>query len=182
MAKAARLTKSVVPVMLVIGLLFGMVAIGQSMQSTLDVMGENVQLSGVGAASMLTFLGLPLLVALAGGVGSLIMMSKQRDAELALSGIVGTTPGQRMAMPVFEGVIIAVTGALLAVVMVVASVAFLAIALPAASFPFAFSPSYPTFAVALLVCVAITIAATLLPTLASLRQPEPRVIARLVAE
>jgi len=181
-AKAARLTKSVVPVMMAVGLLFGMVAIGQSMQSSLYTSGEDVQLSGVGAAAMLTFLGLPLLVAVAGGVGSLIMMSKQRDAELALVGIAGATPLQRLAMPVWEGVIIAVTGALLSVVMVVLSVTFLAIALPAADFGFAFSPSYLTFALALLACVAITVTATVVPTLASLRKPEPAVIARLVAE
>ena len=181
-AKAARLIKSVIPVMMAMGLLFGMVAIGQSMQSSLYAMGENIELSGVNASAMLTFLGLPLLIAMAGGVGSLIMMSKQRDAELALSGIVGTTPGQRLAMPVFEGLVIGVTGALLSLLMVGASVVYLAVALPAADYVFAFSPSYLTFVISFVVCLAVTVAATLLPTLASLRKPEPKVIARLVAE
>lgn len=110
------------------------------------------------------------------------MMSRQRDAELALSGIVGTTPGQRLAMPVLEGVVIAVTGALLSVVMVAVSVGIMAVGVPAVHLVFAFSPPWSVFAVGFLVCLAITVLATLLPTVASLRQPEPRVIARLVAE
>ena len=181
-AKAARLTKSVVPVMMTVGLSFGMLAIGQTFQSTLYANGFDVELSGSGPSSMVTLLGLPLLIALAGGVGSLIMMSKQRDAELALSGIVGTTPAQRLAMPVMEAVVIAVTGALLAVVMVAVAVGFLAVGFPAAGYEFAFSPSYPTFGLAFALALAVTVGATLLPTLPSLRRPAPRVIARLVAE
>jgi putative ABC transport system permease protein len=181
-AKGPRLVKSVIPVMMAIGLLFGMVAIGDTMQSSIRASGIDVQLSGVGLASTLVLLGLPLLIALSGGVGSLVMMSKQRDAELALSGIVGTTPGQRLAMPVMEGVIITITGALLSVVIVVVCVGVQVVGIPRSGFTFAFSPSYLTFVVGLLACLAITVAATLLPTLASLRRPEPKVIARLVAE
>ncbi len=40
-----------------------------------------------------------LVVAISGGVGVLVMMSRQRDAELALSGAVGTTPAQRTLLP-----------------------------------------------------------------------------------
>jgi hypothetical protein len=58
----------------------------------------------------------------------------------------------------------------------------MAIGVPAAGLVFAFSPSYSVFAGGFGVCVLITVAATLLPTVASLRTPEPRVIARLVAE
>lgn len=181
-AKVGRLTKSVVPVMMAIGLLFGLQAIADTLVSSLAANGFNVQIGHVGPATLLVFLGLPLAIALAGGVGSLIMMSKQRDAELALSGIVGTTPVQRFAMPIMEGVIIAITGAILAVVMVTIATGFMAFGFPAAEFNFAFSPSYLMFATAFFVALAITIAATLLPTLRSLRQPEARVISRLVAE
>lgn len=181
-AKGARLTKSVIPVMLAIGLLFGMLALTDTFQSSASANGFDEKLSHAGPATLAISLGLPLLIALAGGVGSLVMMSKQRDAELALSGIVGTTPGQRLAMPLLEGVIITVTGAIMALVMVAVAVCFLAAGFPAAQFTFAFSPSYATFAVAFSVALAITVAATLLPTLPSLRKPEPRVIARLVAE
>jgi len=181
-AKGARLTKSVIPVMLAIGLLFGMLALVDTFQSSALANGFDEKLSHAGPATLAISLGLPLLIALAGGVGSLVMMSKQRDAELALSGILGTTPGQRLAMPVLEGVIISVTGAIMSLVMVAIPVGFLAIGFPAARFAFAFSPSYLTFAIAFSLALAITVAATLLPTLASLRRPEPRVIARLVAE
>ena len=180
--KAARLTKSVVPVMMAIGLTFGLVAQTDTLVSSLRASGFPGELSGTGPGTMIMLLGLPLAISLAGGVGSLIMMSKQRSAELALSGIVGTTPAQRVAMPVLEGVIIGITGALLAVVMVAVAIGFLALSLPRADLPFAFSPSYLTFAVALAVSLLVTVAATVLPTVSSLRIPEPRVIARLVAE
>ena len=180
--KAGRLAKTVVPVMMTIGLFFGMAALGGSLQSTVYANGGTEDLGGAGALDLLPILGLPLLLALSGGIGSLVMMSKQRNAELALSGIAGTTPRQRVLMPVLEGVVIAVTGALLALVMVAVSVGIMVIGVPAAGVVFAFSPSYAVFGLGLAVCVGITVAATLLPTLASLRQPEPRVIARLVAE
>jgi putative ABC transport system permease protein len=180
--KAARLTKSVVPVMLTIGIFFGMAALGATLQSTLRANGDGTVIEGIGAVDLLPVLGLPLLLSLSGGVGSLIMMSKQRNAELALSGIVGTTPGQRVLMPVLEGVVITVTAALLSLVMVAVSIGIMAVGVPAAGLAFAFVPRYAVFAVGLLVCLVITVAATLLPTLRSLRLPEPRVIARLVAE
>jgi putative ABC transport system permease protein len=180
--KAARLVKSVVPVMLTVGIFFGLAALGATMQSTLSASGFDFQLDGITAVGLLPILGLPLLLSLCGGVGSLIMMSKQRSAELALSGIVGTTPGQRVLMPVLEGVVIAVTGTLLAVVMVAVSVGIMAVGVPASGLVFAFSPPFGVFVLGFGVCTAITVAATLLPTLSSLGTPEPRVIARLVAE
>jgi putative ABC transport system permease protein len=181
-AKGARLTGSVVPVMVAIGLLFGLLAIFDTLVSSLAANGYDDRFDHGSLASFLALLGLPLVVALSGGVGSLVMMSKQRDAELALSGVLGATPGQRLAMPVMEGVVIAVTGAVLSLVMVAVAVGFLALGFPAADFRFGFSPSWLTFLGALGLSIAITVSATLLPTLLSLRTPEPRVIARLVAE
>ena len=66
--------------------------------------------------------------------------------------------------------------------MVAVPLGFLAVGFPVAGYEFAFSPSYPMFGAAFLVALAVTVAATLLPTLPSLRRPAPRVIARLVAE
>ena len=181
-AKGARMTKSVVPVMMAIGLLFGLLAVADTLLSSARASGIDIPLDQTGATSFLIILGPPLLVAMAGGVGSLIMMSKQRDAESALSGIVGTTPAQRLAMPIMEAVIITVTGTLLAAVMVAVSITFLALGLTGAGMTFAFDPSYSTFALAFGASLLVTVAATVLPTLASLRRPEPVVIARLVAE
>ncbi len=180
--KAPRLVKSVVPVMMTIGLLFGMLAIFDTLLATLAANGYDNKLSSSGAATLLVTLFLPLLISLSSGVGSLIMMSKQRDAELALSGIVGTTPAQRVAMPIMEALIITVTGTLLGLAMVAISIGFLSIGAPAAGFVFAFSPNYAMFLATLGVTTLITVVATLLPTLRSLRLAEPKVIARLVAE
>lgn len=180
--KATRTTKSVVPVMMTVGLSFGMVAISGSMQATLTANGFNERLEAIGPATTAVFLALSLLVALSGGIGSLIMMSKQRVAELALSGVFGTTPAQRVAMPIMEAMIIAITGLILAAAMTVVSIGFLAIGIPAADYRFGFAPSWATFGLAFGVSAAITVAATVLPTLPSLRRPEPKVIARLVAE
>lgn len=62
------------------------------------------------------------------------------------------------------------------------SLGYQALVLPRAGWQFASSPSYLTLGLSFAVAVAVTVAATLLPTLASLRRPEHRVIARLVAE
>lgn len=67
-------------------------------------------------------------------------------------------------------------------VMVAVSVGLLAVDFPAADFAFAFAPTWARFAVPFAVSVAIMVAATVLPSLLLLRQPEPRVVARLVAE
>lgn len=48
-------------------------------------------------------------IAFSAGVGSLLMMSRQRDAELVLTGIVGGTPVQRVAIPLAEAFMITVT-------------------------------------------------------------------------
>ena len=181
-AKAGRLTKSVVPVMMAIGLLFGIQALGDTLAASFLANDIDVGLAAGGPETLLVFLGLPLLVALSGSVGSLIMMSKQRDAELALSGIIGTTPGQRFSMPVMEGAIVTVTGAVMSLVMVAVAIGFLAIGFPAADFTVAFSFSWGLFAAAFAAALLITVAATLLPTVPSLHRPETRVIARLVAE
>ena len=144
--------------------------------------GYSIQLSSAGVATPMITLLLPLLISMSSGVGSLIMMSKQRDAELALSGIVGATPAQRIAMPILEAVIITITGAILGVMMAAIALGFLAIGFPAAGFIFAYSPNYLIFAMTLAVALLITVSATVLPTLRGLRMPESRMIARLVAE
>ena len=74
------------------------------------------------------------------------------------------------------------TGALLSLVMVAVSVGVMAIGVPAAGLVFAFAPPWSVFGIGFLGCAVITVATTLLPTLPSLRMPEPRVVARLVAE
>ncbi len=50
---------------------------------------------------------------MSGGVSVLLMMSRQRESELALAGIVGATKRQQVLVPVLEGVIITVTATIL---------------------------------------------------------------------
>lgn len=102
------------------------------------------------------------------------MMAKQRDAELALARIVGTTPMQREAIPIMEGLIITGTGALLAMVMVTLTISYRAVALPMVPFPFVFAPSWGMLAACLAVMALITTAATLVPTLPAVPHRERR--------
>ncbi|MGC3955458.1 MAG: hypothetical protein QM804_14620 [Propionicimonas sp.] len=182
LARAERLARSTTPVMFTIGLGFGVLGLPATYNAIFAAAGFDVQLEHVGADTFLVNLGLALGIALCGSVGSLFMMSKQRDAELALLGIAGATPAQRNSAAVLEAVIVTGTAAVLGLVMVGFSFAYLAYATPATGLPFALDVPLLPFAVALLVTGGITVAATALPTLAARRLPEPRVVARLIAE
>lgn len=181
-ARATRLTRSVVPVMMTIGLLLGNLAIMGSLMSTLRRNGFDVNLSATGSASLLMLLGLPLMISLAGGVGSLIMMSRQRDAELALLGIVGATPRQRVTMPALEALIITVTALLMALIMVAAALGIIAIGMPLAGYSLALDLPLGIFSITLGFVLIVTVASTVLPTLRARQRAEPGVIARLVVE
>lgn len=124
----------------------------------------------------------PLAIAFAGSIGALIMMGRQRDAELALLGVSGATPGHRAAVPVLEAVIITVSAALLSHGMILPTYAYQAVSLRAAGLTWRAEVPWGAAAATLLVCGAITVASTVLPTLPARRLPENRVIARLVAE
>ena len=181
-ARATRLTRSVVPVMMTIGLLLGILTQFGVIQGTVVANGLDVDVSASGAATLLLFLGLPLAISLAGGVGSLIMMSRQRDAELALLGIVGATPRQRITMPTLEAVIITVTALFMAVVMVAAALGILVVGMPLAGYAFGLIVPWGMYAAILSVALIITVASTVLPTLRARRRVEPGVIACLVAD
>lgn len=182
LARTDRLSRSVTPVMFTIGLAFGVLGLPATYNAIFAAMGLDVRLEHIGADTFLVNLGLALGIALMGSVGSLFMMSKQREAELALLGIVGATPSQRSAAATMEAVIVTGTAAILGAVMVAAAFVHLGFASTSAGFPFALAVPVGPFLVALLVTGAITVGATLLPTLRSRSIPEPRVVARLVAE
>ncbi|MCE1178433.1 MAG: hypothetical protein LWW86_05305 [Micrococcales bacterium] len=180
-AKSDRLVKSVVPVMFAVGLVFGLVSFAGTMDRSIsDSMG--IQLEGSSPEAMMSMIALPLAIAVAGSVGSLVMMSRQRDAELALDGVIGATPSQQTVIPVLEALIVTVTATVLGLVMAPVSTTFLYTGfralLPKAHLvmPFGYLSG------AVVVCFLVTAAATLLPTLRSLREPAPKVVARLVAE
>lgn len=178
-ARAPRLIRSVIPIMLVIGTAAGLISITDTLVAVLHEIGFTQPLSGTGYQTFLVLLGLPLLVATSGMVGSLIMMARQRDAELALLGIAGADPRQRLVIPALEALILVGTSALMGIGMMLVSIGLLAVGFPLAGVPFAIRPSIPAFAVALAVLSLVTIATTVLPTLAARSRPEPSVISQL---
>lgn len=182
LARAERLARSVTPVMFTIGLSFGILGLPVTYNAIFAAAGVDVRLEHIGADTFLVNLGLALGIALCGSVGSLFMMSKQREAELALLGIAGATPAQRTSTATLEAVIVTGTATLLGLLMVGVAYAHLAYATPAAGFTFALDVPVLPFAAALLVTAGITVAATVVPTFRSRTLPEPRVIARLIAE
>lgn len=182
LARSARLAGSVTPVMFTMGLTLGILGLGGTVNRILAAAGTGVVLDYVGGMSFLKLLGLALLIALAGSVGSLIMMSRQREAELALLGIAGATPAQRLRTPLLEGVIVVLSATLCGLVMVAVCFGYLATAMWAIHWPFVPELPLASGVVALLCAGGITVAATVLPTRRTASLPEPRVIARLVAE
>ncbi|WP_026927352.1 FtsX-like permease family protein [Granulicoccus phenolivorans] len=180
--RGARFARSVTPVMFTVAILLGMTVVMPTIAATTAAAGYEIQLSGAGIGPVLTMVGPALAIALAGGVGSLLMMSKQRDAELALTGVLGATPGQRRTLPVLEAVIIAVTALFPALIAVGVELAYFHFGLPAAGYAAVLSVPWGSFVGAFVVTLLITIAATFLPTLPALRKPERQVLARLAAE
>lgn len=179
-AKSERMVRSVVPVMFSVGLLLGMMATAATFNASFRASGMGqVQLENIGPASFLSILGLPLIIASAGALGNLVMMSSARQGELAIAGLVGATPSQRAVVTVLEGVVLTVTGTLLAVVMagvgVLVSVIALGELLPATAVEI---PWVPALLAAMIVGLAAVLAA-LLPVLPSLRLPERAVAAQL---
>lgn len=181
-ARADRLYKSVVPVMFTFAIGVGSMTVVDSLIRTIAVSMGRVDLSLPMWDTFVLQFGPALLIAFAGGVGSLLMMSKQRDAELALVGIVGATPRQRIAIPMLEALIITVTSALLSAIVIIPSLVFQAYSMMAAGLTYQLVLSPVLVFGAFFGGVILTGLSTVLPTLPAQRLPEPRVIARLVAE
>lgn len=182
-AKGDRLAKSVVPVLFTVGLLIGMLIMGETLMASMAAGGAPVDgFSSAGLGSLLILLGLPLAVSISGAVGSLVMMTRQRSAELALDGVLGATPTQRAAIPVLEALIVTVTATLLAAVMVGAMLVVPALRFESVLGGFAIGVPWLVVVQVVGALAAVVVAATALPAMPSLRQPAPKVIARLVAD
>lgn len=136
----------------------------------------------VSLVSLLSLAGVPIVVALSGAVGNLVMMARARSAELAMGAIVGATPRQLLLVGFFESVIMTVTAALLGVVMTLASLTFCFFALPTLGATLVISVPWGTLGMVTLVCWLAVLVATVLPSASSLLQPPQRVVARLVAD
>ena len=180
-ARADRLKESVVPVMISVGLVLGMMSMVESINATFVVNDFGYQLDGASIISLFGIFGLSLAIALAGSVGNLVMMTRQRDAELALDSVVGATPRQQVLLPALEATIVTGTSGLLALAAAGVSVGVLGHGMPAILDASVVSMPWGTLLGTLLAMWIITLAATVVPSLPSLSAPAPRVIARLAA-
>lgn len=132
--------------------------------------------------SLLLLIALILIISVAGGVSVVLMMSRQRESELALAGIVGATTRQQVLVPVLEGVIITVTATILAVIMTAIGVAVFVSGLTALGLPVPVVFPWKAFAIIVGISATVVIASTTLPVLPSLRKPARQVVAQLAAE
>lgn len=180
-ARATRLSRTVVPITFAITMIFGVLTISDSFSATARARGA-VELSNAEMWSIVGIIGLPLIIAIAGGLASLIMMSKQRDAELALAGVVGATPAQRVALPSYEVIIIVVNAAVLSLISMLIGMVLLQQTIAAAQEQLIISVPWATFFGLVVLFLLISVITTVLPTLRTLKESEPRVIARLIAE
>lgn len=180
LARSLRLVRTVVPVMFAVGLSVGMIVIFEiftvMIERKFGVEEESETLSGI-----ILLMGLAFIIALAGGIGNLLMMGRQRDAELALAGISGATEDQQRAIVGFEGLIVGGTAVILGLIMAGVSIGYVTIALALFGEPtFAFNPLET--GIMILGALALCVVATVVPALPTLRQPPQKVVARLIAD
>ncbi len=180
--RADRFARSVTPIMFAIGLMIGMIGMIGTLEASMLASGRPLDLSSSGPWAIFSLIGSPLIIAFAGSVGGLIMMSRQRDAELALASIVGATPSQRVLMSLFEALLITVTGVLAGLLMAAMSVGFMTYAINLVLGVAVLAIPVGLLLAVVGVCLVIAIAATVLPILPALNKPAPAVIARLVSE
>ncbi|MFT4218961.1 MAG: FtsX-like permease family protein [Microbacterium sp.] len=182
-ARGERLARTVTPIMMAVGLLVGLGSLSASISGMLHEVGKG-GLEHASLLSLLFMVGLIMLISMSGGVSVVLMMSRQREAELALAGVVGATGKQQVLVPVLEGVIITVTATLLGLVMMGAGMALFSAGVLALGKGVSGRIIMPwaDLGVIFAVALVIIVAATTLPVLRSLRRPARQVVAQLAAE
>ncbi|MFT3887781.1 MAG: hypothetical protein QM713_06420 [Arachnia sp.] len=180
-AKGERLARTVTPVMFAIGILVGLGALAASTNAFLESVGRE-GLDQAGVTSLLLLVALVLLISTGGGVSVVLMMSRQREGELALIGVTGGTSAQQVMVVVFEGAIITVTAVLLGCVMSAVGVGIFAAGLGALGMAAPVIVPWGVLGAVALVFAVITIASTTLPVLPSLGRSARTVVAQLAAE
>lgn len=180
LARSTRLVRTVVPVMFAVGLSIGMLVIfeifTQLIERKYGLEEESETLSGI-----VLLIGLAFIIALAGAIGNLLMMGRQRDAELALAGIGGATEDQQRAMVAFEGLIVGVTAVILGLIMAGWAIVYTVVALTMYAEP-AFGIDWVQTLIVIVGALGLCVLATMLPALPTLRQPPQKVVARLIAD
>lgn len=180
--RGTRFSRSIVPVIFTIGLMLGFLSLAPTVLATTAALGEAVRLEKANAGAFMSLLGPALVVALCGGIGNLFMMSKQRDAELALLGLAGATPSQRRLLPILEALILVGTAAIPGALSLLVMFAYMHVSFPAAGVQAVTVVPGEAWLLSVGGTGVIMVAATFVPTLSAMRLPERRVIARLAAE
>lgn len=184
LARSIRLVRTVVPVMFAVGVSAGMLVIGGAMEKVLALKFGDDQVGGNQStiAALITMAGMAFLVALSGSIGNLLMMARQRDAELALAGISGATEDQQRAIVTFEGAIIGGTAVLLGLIMGAVTAIYVNVAFIVFEGYSAWSIPWAQLLAVIVAVIAICVITTVLPALPTLRQPPQKVVARLIAD
>lgn len=176
-ARAPRLSGVVVPVALAIALFVGLLSISGTLAASVSASTGSTAPGGAQTSDLVITIGLPLLVAVAGALGGLLMSGRQRDVDLAVAGIAGATPRQRLTQALFEAIIVAATGLLLGVLAaatgLLVTIIGLRNVLPVVEVQF---PWAALLAIAA-ATGAVAILATVLPALGTLRHPPHRTLA-----
>lgn len=181
LGKMERLERTVVPVMVAMSLLFSMMCLGDSFVATLRAMGDDAELSGTDLRGLLLVLGAPLSISIAGALSALLMMARQRQAELALDEILGATPAQRVLVPTLEATIVTVTALVQALALTLVVAVYMRLALPLVLPQFRVVLPWATMGWGTLVIWLATAVCTVAPTLPTANVPAPRVVSRHIA-
>ena len=126
--------------------------------------------------SAIALIGLPLLVSLTAAAVMVFMTGQQREREIALSALAGATPAQQVLQATFEAVMVVVTGALIGLFCVLATLAALQPSIIAASGAPLVRIAWVPMLLILGFVLVINLTATLIPTLASQRKNGARVL------
>lgn len=180
LARSTRLVRTVVPVMFAVGLGIGMSVVFETFTVLMERK-HNTEESADTLSGIILLVGLAFFIAFAGAIGNLLMMGRQRDAELALAGISGATEDQQRAMVAFEGLIIGGTAVILGLIMAGYTTLYVSVALAIFAEP-TFAISIRDTLVVIIGALAMCVLATMLPALPTLRHQPQKVVARLIAD
>lgn len=181
-ALAHRLVRLAIPTMFSVGLVAGLLTLVASVNASMEASGRELRLENSSALILLSLLWVPLVIALTGAFGSVVMTSTRRDADLALCAIIGATPLQRVVLACAEAVIVTVSACLMGLVMSVLSAVALLSGLAKICETTRLDIPWGEFAVVTLLALGVTCLAMVVPTIPALRRSAPRVIAHLVSE
>ncbi|WP_435746668.1 FtsX-like permease family protein [Microbacterium sp. PMB16] len=170
LTSTARAISSVVPVAIAFILVVGLYSCVETVAAVHNAQGS------FPLFAMILLIGLPLLVSLSAAAVMVFMTGQQREREIALSALAGATPAQQFLQAIFEAVIVVVTGALIGLVCVLATIAALQPSIISATGGPIVRISWVPMIHILAFVLATNLIATLLPTFASQRKNSARIL------